>query len=98
MNLLENVNDTVNANFNTRLEGLTLTVAAIWDPGTFPSKGKAPTNERLSGRDGTDCGSKLSGYNFDVFEKMASLGNFKKRIGRYSGTWILEREKLSQSK
>ena len=29
MNLLENVNDTVNANFNTRLEGLTLTVAAI---------------------------------------------------------------------
>ena len=41
MNLLENVNDTVNANFNTRLEGLTLTVAAIWDPGYVSIEGEA---------------------------------------------------------
>ena len=79
MNLLENVNDTVNANFNTRLEGLTLTVAAIWDPGYVSIEGEAAPTRTRDYPDVycTDCGSKLSGYNFDVFEKMASLGNFK---------------------
>ena len=79
MNLLENVNDTVNANFNTRLEGLTLTVAAIWDPGYVSIEGEAAPTRTRDYPDVycTDCGSQLSGYNFDVFEKMASLGNFK---------------------
>ena len=79
LNLLDDVNSTVNSNFNTRLEGLTLSVAAIWDPGYVSIEGEAAPTRTKDYPDVycTDCGSRLSGYNFDVFEKMASLGNFK---------------------
>jgi len=79
LNLLDDVNSTVNSNFNTRLEGLTLNVAAIWDPGYVSIEGEAAPTRTKDYPDVycTNCGSRLSGYNFDVFEKMASLGNFK---------------------
>ena len=79
LNLLDEVSSTVNSNFNTRLEGLTLNVAAIWDPGYVSIEGEAAPTRTKDYPDVycTDCGSRLSGYNFDVFEKMASLGNFK---------------------
>ena len=79
LNLLDNVNGTSNALFNSRLEGLTLSVAAIWDPGYVSIEGEAAPTRMRDYPDVycTDCGSRLSGYNFDVFEKMASIGNFK---------------------
>jgi hypothetical protein len=79
LNLLDDVNSTVNSNFNTRLEGLTLNVAAIWDPGYVSIEGEAAPTRTKDYPDVycTNCGSRLSGYNFDVFEKMATLGNFK---------------------
>ena len=79
LNLLDDVNNTVNSNFNTRLEGLTLNVAAIWDPGYVSIEGEAAPTRTKDYPDVycTNCGSRLSGYNFDVFEKMATLGNFK---------------------
>ena len=79
LNLLDNVNGTSNALFNSRLEGLTLSVAAIWDPGYVSIEGEAAPTRTRDYPDVycTDCGSRLSGYNFDVFEKMASIGNFK---------------------
>ena len=79
LNLLDDVNSTVNSNFNTRLEGLTLNVAAIWDPGYVSIEGEAAPTRTKDYPDVycTNCGSRLSGYNFDVFEKVATLGNFK---------------------
>ena len=82
LNLLEGVNISSSATSEgliARLDGLTLSVAAIWDPGYVSIEGEAAPTRTRDYPDVycTDCGSRLSGYNFDVFEKMASIGNFK---------------------
>ena len=82
LNLLDGVNissSETSEDLVSRLDGLTLTVAAIWDPGYVSIEGEAAPTRTRDYPDVycTDCGSQLSGYNFDVFEKMASLGNFK---------------------
>jgi hypothetical protein len=82
LNLLDGVNissSEQSKDLISRLSGLTLSVAAIWDPGYVSIEGEAAPTRTKDYPDVycTDCGSRLSGYNFDVFEKMASLGNFK---------------------
>ena len=82
MNLLDgvNVSSILGVNpINERLAGKTLSVAAMWDPGyVFIEGGVAPARTKVyPDVYCTDCGSQLSGYNFEVFEKMAEIGNFK---------------------
>ena len=82
MNLLDgvNVSSILGVNpINERLAGKTLSVAAMWDPGYVSIEGGvAPARTKVyPDVYCTDCGSQLSGYNFEVFEKMAEIGNFK---------------------